>query len=141
MVLNLKILSVLPGGLFLPILATLLENDFLERVQEEHFGDPQNFSTGLADVVCDRNKRTIFARQFPNNTTVEEVYDIPEFQNAVQVTLPECRHSEGYLLHNKGIRGFAYIEFRTETECLDVLSKTKNLTFKGAKVQTKHSKT
>ena len=111
-----------------------VEKDFLERVQEENLEDVQNCSTGLTDVVCARNKRSIFARQFPNNTTVEEIYAIPEFQSAVQVSLPKCRHSDG-------IRGFAFIEFRTESECLEALFITKNLTFKGVKVQTKHSKT
>ena len=88
-----------------------------------------------ADVEksCDKNLRTIFARNFPVGTKVKNIEELPAFSKAIKVSLPWSRE-------DNQIRGFAFIEFRNEQDCLDALLACKNLKFKGVKIQCRQSK-
>jgi len=81
----------------------------------------------------DKNARTIFARLFPKGTKVENLEALPEFGKAIKVSLPWNREDHQ-------IRGFAFIEFSNEQDCLDALLASKNLVFRGVKIHTRQSK-
>ena len=95
---------------------------------EENGGNAAN-----VDNAVNKNLRTIFARNFPQGTTIENIENLAPFGKAIKTSLPWNRE-------DRQIRGFAFIEFSSEQDCLDALLASKQLMFKGVKIQTRQSK-
>ena len=68
-----------------------------------------------------------------NGVKVKDVEKIDAFKKAIKVSLPWDRE-------NNQIRGFGFIEFSTEQDCLDALLASKDLKIRGVKIQTRQSK-
>ena len=86
-----------------------------------------------ASQTCDKNLRTIFARGFPPGTKFKQVEHLKAFENAIRVSLPWDRET-------KECRGYCFVEFSREQDCLDALLVAKNLVFQGVKIQTRQCK-
>ena len=111
---------------------------------------PSDETGGTIGPILDKIN-IIFAWAFPEGTEVEHIVALPVFRTAVNVTLPWNR--DGQLFHRsvhkhqqsesdyqKRNRVWAFIEFSNEQDCLNALSASKNLVFRGAVISTSQLK-
>lgn len=93
-------------------------NDVRDNLVRNVISKMEENGGGTQVQAGDKNARTIFARLFPQGTKVTDLEVLPEFRKAIKVALPWNREDQQ-------IRGFAFIEFSNEQDCLDALLASK----------------
>ena len=127
---------------------TIGVSDAVVRTCQIH--QPSDKTGGTIGPILDKIN-IIFAWAFPEGTEVEHIVALPVFRTAVNVTLPWNR--DGQLFHRsvhenkqsesdyqKRNRVWAFIEFSNEQDCLNALSASKNLVFRGTVISTSQLK-
>jgi len=68
----------------------------------------------------DKSDRTIFARNISWNATVQDLFQVEQFKNAVDIKIPTDRETGRP-------RGFGFIEFASPEECQQALASSQGL--------------